>query len=256
MKCSLATTLIALVLAALTQAAMAADNRVTLTTGVDYSTGKYGGTQSTDITFIPVIAKYETGLWTWKLSVPYIRITGPGNVVPSVGQVASGSGSRTTQSGLGDVVASASYTVYSSLATQTLIDLTGKVKFATADETKNLGTGKNDYAAQVDIYKLVGKFTPFGTVGYKVLGSPATYTLNNVWYGTLGAAYKVSKTTTSGLMLDLRQKSSPAGAPRRELTAFVSHKLSHDWRLQGYAVKGFADGSPDWGIGAMVSYSY
>ena len=31
-----------------------------------------------------------------------------------------------------------------------LIDLTGKVKFGTADENKGLGTGENDYAVQAD----------------------------------------------------------------------------------------------------------
>lgn len=229
---------------------------LTMTTGVDYSSGKYGGTQSTDITYIPIIAKYQTGRWTLKLTLPWISITGPGNVVPNVGTVGTSAGTRTTQSGLGDVVASASRTVYFSRTTQTLIDVTGKVKFATADEKKGLGTGKNDYAAQVDVYKLMGKLTPFATVGYKVLGNPSGYTLHNVWYGTLGSAYKLTPQTTGGLMLDLRQKSSAAGAPHRDVTAFVSHKLGAQWKLQGYVIKGFANGSPDWETGAMIAYHY
>lgn len=48
-------------------------------------------------------------------------------------------------------------------------------------------------------------------------------------------------------MLDLRQKASAAGAPQRELTAFVTRKLDKSWKAQAYVVKGFADGSPDWG---------
>ncbi|MEJ2381511.1 MAG: hypothetical protein P8076_10080 [Gammaproteobacteria bacterium] len=244
----------AALLIAATQSAAA--GRLMLTTGIDYSTGKYGGSQSTDITFIPVVAKYESRRWVYKLTVPYIRITGPGNVIPDVGQVTGGTAPRRTDSGLGDIVASATYSVYSSRETQTLVDLTGKVKFATADEKKGLGTGKNDYAFQADVYKLMGELTPFATLGYKVLGNPSGYRLNNVWYGSLGAAYRFSRVTSGGLILDLRERSSAAGSPHRELTAFVSRKLTPDWKLQGYVVKGFADGSPDWGVGAMISCAY
>jgi hypothetical protein len=234
----------------------AAADRLSLTTGVDYSTGKYGGTQSTDITYVPITAKYQTGPWTLKLTLPYITVTGPGNVVPDVGQVSTSTTTRTTESGMGDVVAGATYNVYWNKDTRTAVDLTGKVKFGTADEKKGLGTGKNDYSFQVDVYKSFDRLTPFGTVGYKVLGDPAGYTLDNVFYGSLGFAYKVSSATSAGAIMDLRERSTPTGSPRRELTGFVTHKLDRNWKLQGYAVKGFSDGSPAWGAGAMVTYSF
>jgi len=47
-------------------------------------------------------------------------------------------------------------------------------------------------------------------------------------------------------MLDVRQKASATGSSQRELTAYVSHKYSKEWKSQAYVVKGFADGSPDW----------
>lgn len=228
-----------------------------LSTGFDYSSGKYGGNTTTDILYIPVIGKYETGRWIFKLTVPYVRITGPGNVVRDIGQFKTiTTATRTTQSGLGDVVAAATYNVYAGGPSDPIVDLTGKVKFGTADENKGLGTGENDYAAQVDIYKGFDKLTAFGSVGYKVLGSPPGFTLNNVWYGSLGGAYQLTQKTSSGLIMDLRQKASPAGAPQRELTAYVSHKIDKTWKAQGYVVKGFADGSPDWGAGATVSYAF
>lgn len=229
---------------------------LTMTTGVDYSSGTYGGTQSTDMTYLPIIGKYETGKWTLKLTVPYISITGPGNVVPNLGTVTANTSARSTHSGLGDVIASVSRTVYYSRTTQTLVDLTGKVKFATADQTKGLGTGKNDYAAQVDVYKLMGKLTPFATVRYNVLGNPSGYALHNVWYGAIGGAYRLTPQTSGGVMVDLRQKSSAAGAPHRDLIVFLSHALDTKWKLQGYMVKGFANGSPDWESGAMIAYHF
>lgn len=255
-------TLLACAVAALAalsgQAASAAESGdFSLTTGLDYSSGKYGGTQSTDILYIPFTGKYETGPWSFKLTVPYIRITGPGGVVRDIGAFGTARATRTTESGLGDVVAAATYNIYGSKgASPLLIDLTGKVKFGTADENKGLGTGENDYAIQVDLYKTVDKFTGFVTVGYKVLGDPVGVNLDNVFYGSLGGSYKFTQQTSGGLILDLREKASASGAPQRELTAFVSHKIDKAWKTQGYLVQGFADGSPDWGAGAMVTYGF
>ena len=241
------------------QAVMAADSgNFSLTSGFDYSSGKYGTSDTTDILYIPFAGTYETGPWTLKLTVPYISITGAGNVTKDIGIYKSATTTtRTTESGLGDVVAAASYNVFaSSGANPLLVDLTGKVKFGTADETKGLGTGKNDYALQADIYKTIDKFTAFGTLGYKVLGSPNNTSLDNVFYGSLGGGYKFTQQTSGGLILDLRQKATPTGSEQRELTAYVSHRINKSWKSQGYVVKGFTDGSPDWGVGAMVSYGF
>lgn len=235
----------------------AAEPGFSLTTGLDYSTGKYGGTATTDIWYIPFTGKYEADKYTLKLTVPYLRVTGPGNVVKDVGQVRGGAATtRTTQSGLGDVVAAGSYNIYDGGMNGALMDVAAKIKFGTADETKGLGTGKNDYALQADLYQTLGKNTVFGTLGYKVLGSPAGVTLNNVFYGSLGASHKYSQETSAGLILDLREKSSAIGHAQQELTAYVSHKLGKTWKAQAYAVKGFSNGSPDWGAGAMFTAAF
>ena len=78
-----------------------------MSTGFDYSTGKYGTATSTNILYIPVIAKYETDSLTLKLTVPYIRVTGTGNVVRGIGSFGNAitGTTSTTQSGLGDVTA-------------------------------------------------------------------------------------------------------------------------------------------------------
>jgi hypothetical protein len=50
-----------------------------LTTGVDYTTGTYGGASSTDIVYVPLTGRYEIDKGLFKLTVPYIMVTGPGN---------------------------------------------------------------------------------------------------------------------------------------------------------------------------------
>lgn len=229
----------------------------TLTTGYDYSSGEYGDDEETEISAIPLAAKYELDRWTFKVTIPYIRITGPGDVVPSIGQITQTPGrNRTTETGWGDTVASATYSFYPSMVQGMVIDLTGKVKFDTADEDKGLGTGENDYATQIDVYKVFGKFTAIAGVGYRVYGNPSYATLDNVFYGSVGGAYKLTQKTSVGAIYDYRPRITDAGSEISEVLSFVSHKLSDQWKMQAYFVKGFSDGSPDYGGGAMLGYSF
>lgn len=241
-----------------TQAAWADEQgKLSLTSGFDYSSGKYGTNEKTDILTIPIIGKYETGLWTLKLTVPYVRITGTGNVLPDIGKVKNSTTTRrTTESGLGDVVAGATYNLYTGSADGLVVDFTGKVKFGTADKDKGLGTGKDDYSGQFDLYKSFGNVTVLGSLGYKVYGDTDAAPLKNVGFGSVGGTYKLTADTSAGIIYDFHPKISQNGSNLSEMTAFVNHKISHDWKAQAYLVKGFADGSPDYGVGALVSYTF
>ncbi len=254
-----------------------AEDQFSLSTGFDYSTGKYGNANSTNILYVPVTAKYETGDLTLKLTVPYISISGPGGVIRGVGRVVSptapttgmptfGRGrtgttttttttttvATTTNSGLGDVVASAGYTVFSDNALT--LDVVGKVKFGTADANKGLGTGENDYSLQLDgDYALSPKTTLFATAGYKIVGAPPGIVVNNVPYGLLGASQKASAATTVGVMASVVKKITAAGSDQRDVTLYATTKVSARVKVQVSLLKGFADGSPDYGGGAMIT---
>ncbi len=242
------------------QAGWAADAATTpalrITSGFDTSTGTYGTSQTTTINSIPVVVAVDTGPWTFKLALPYVRISGSGNVVPGVGKVRNVTGASTSASGMGDAVAYAVYNLVNDPSRQMGIDLTGKIKFATADADKGLGTGQNDYAVQVDIYKKIQRTTLFGTVGYAMLGSSSTLVLNDVFNTSVGASYQLSEVDHAGMSLDYRQKASATGFDQRELMGFVSHKFDRHWKGQLYVVKGFSDGSPDWGGGASIGYAF
>lgn len=241
--------------------AVADDASFTATVGLDYSTGKYGSTARTDILYVPVIIKYSSGPSLLKLTVPYLSMTSPsGGTLIGVDEnglpIFSGTGERVTESGLGDAVLSYIHTVIEEPKNGFLLDLGAKVKFPTADEDKGLGTGKIDYAAFIDLYRLAGAWTPFATLGYKVLGDPAGLELRDVWYGTLGVSYRLSDRNSIGAMWDLRQRSHSDGDPVNELTGYWVHKLGGGWKTQTYAVTGFSDASPDVGVGMMLSATW
>ncbi len=237
-----------------------ANGMFSITSGLDYSTGKYGQSKSTDITYVPFTAKYETDLTTLKLTVPWLTITGPGDVVGADAAIVrqGSSGKTTTESGLGDVVFSVAQTIANIGETRPLIlDLTGKVKFATASTSKGLGTGENDYTLELDAYKpLAYSITLLGGLGYKKLGDPADVNLNNVWFGSAGVSYKLNPSSSAGIMADYRQATLNTSDPLREVTAFFTHKFSAQYKLQSYLTHGYSDASTDWGGGVMLGWTF
>ncbi|HET6720800.1 MAG TPA: hypothetical protein VFH22_14195, partial [Rhodocyclaceae bacterium] len=59
-----------------------------------------------------------------------------------------------------------------------------------------------------------------------------------------------------GAAWDYRQKVVTNGDPISELSVFYSYRFDPHNKVQFYVVKGLADGSPDFGGGAVLSHSY
>jgi hypothetical protein len=243
--------------------AFAADG-LTLSSETEVSSGKYGGTEATDILFVPFVAKYESGLARLKLTVPYVEISGPGNVqivnAANPGAITASPMTPSTQrdkaSGLGDIVASASYNVLYDPATGMLLDIGGKIKFATASKDKGLGTGKNDYSAQADAYKSLGQAsTLMATLGYTWMGKPEASNFRDVVFASAGLAYRLNADTVLSSFVDYRQSVVKSGPAPCELTLYISHRLDNHWKIQAYALTGRSDASPGKGIGASLAYS-
>lgn len=229
-----------------------AETTTTITTGLDYSTGNYGTGTSTTILYIPVALKVQFDYSYLKLTVPYISVTSVGGVVAGIGPIKKTANTKTTtNSGLGDVVATAGYTVYETQ--QLALDIAGNIKFGTADAGQNLGTGQNDYSAQLDGFYSVDKTTWFATGGYKIVGKPEGANLNNIFYGTLGGSKKLSDATSAGAMLNAAQSSSDAAPGALDFTLFASKKFNKTKKLQLGILMGLSAASPDLGVSAMVS---
>jgi len=233
--------------------AQAQESSLTLGAGLHHSSGDYGTGTTTRITTLAATGRYETGPWVYKATVPYLEVSGESSVIPGVGRVRGGAPRTRSESGLGDIVLSATYAAYYDQASTLGIDLTGKLKLATADEDKGLGTGEHDAAFLVDLYRTFDRVTGFGGVGYHILGDSPSLPLDNVWSATLGASYKLDERDSAGVMLEGRQRVAPGASPQRELLGFFVRKLDRAWKAQAYALIGLADGSPDWGAGLSLA---
>ena len=242
----------------------AADGEVSVSVGAEYSTGDYGTSSKTTIWYFPATLKYETDVNMISLTVPYVSVEGRGDVVVTAGGgggMGMGGGaspinrsstitSTRTDSGFGDVVLTGSHAIVSTVTAR--IDLTGKIKFGTADEKDNLGTGENDYAVQLDLENNLNSHSIFGSAGYKILGDPPGTDFRNVFYGSIGFSHRLDAVRTAGLAYDAQQSALSGASGQSELTLFLSNKLDKKTKLTGYVLKGLADGSPDWGLGITL----
>lgn len=234
------------------------DSAISWATGIEYSSGTYGGSEDIEDLYVPLIARISTDRLAFEVTIPYLSVTAPtGTTVTEPGnEPISGSGPTATESGLGDVIAGVTlYDVYYSDRLGVAIDLTGKIKFGTADESKGLGTGEQDFTLRADLYKFFEQLTLMGSAGYKYRGDPADLDLENVLLGSVGGAFSVSEDARIGLMYDYRESALVDGDAISEVSVFLSRSWSDTWHMQFYAFTGFSDSSADWGAGIRFKIS-
>lgn len=258
------------VLAGLSSLPVLADSSLKLSAGYEYTSGKYGQNVDTEVVYVPLTMRYVNDAWSYKITVPYISVTGNGVVIPGTGGNVNtrsfgsgmgggmGGGTATstqtvTNSGLGDVVASVGYGFFPAEA---FYEVSAKVKFATADADKGLGTGENDYYLQFDGFVGTGIVTPFFTLGYVVTGDTTNFTLKDVPYGSAGLIFKTGESSSLGVSYDYQQATVTGNDDFSQATAFVNWKTSPHWSAGLTATVGFSDSSPDSGFGFSLSRSY
>ncbi|MBU1625674.1 MAG: hypothetical protein KJ850_11595 [Gammaproteobacteria bacterium] len=239
------------------------DGYLSMSVGLEHSSGKYGGTSTTDTTSIPVSVLYAADDWSLKLSVPYLFVTGDGSVVVSgsrggrrgsVVTTTTTTTTRTTSSGVGDVVAFTSYSLLRSEEGDAGLDVAARIKFGTA--STKFGSGENDYAVQTSGYVSFGDFTPSLMLGYEKLGSTATAPLDNAAYGSVGLDYLLSDESNMGMDYWYAQQASATGYAQRELSLYAATQIGKETYLRGFVMKGLSDGSPDTGYGVSLSTDF
>ncbi len=221
----------------------AQDLELGVSAGVSITSGDYGGDVEIAETYVPVSVTATYGQVSFGLRVPYLSVetdssTGPGS---------------TTENGMGDVSASLTvFDVFYSEKQRLALDVSGVVKFGTADVNTRLGTGENDFTVFVDGYKFFDKVTLLGTLGYLWRGEPSDTSLENVLIGSVGAALFTDDGTMFGSTLEYRQSAFVDEDDVFEVRAFFAMPLNESWDLEAHAFSGFTNSSPDWGGGVAI----
>lgn len=158
------------------------------------------------------------------------------------------------QSGLGDVIATAGYNLYGD--DEFTVNAVGQLKFGTASADKNLGTGEHDYAAQIDSMCTTDSVSIYASVGYKFVGVPAGYTLNDIAYGSVGFARVVGSASRIGLTLDVAQRTSATSEARRSITAETTHRVNESIAISMSLSRGFSSANADWLGGLYIANTF
>lgn len=249
---------VGLTLICLLTSAHAGDPSVRVSTGVEYTSGEYGGTETIEDLYVPTTFTVDFDKIEFRLTVPYLSVTAPEGttITDPGGDPLPGEGAMTTQSGLGDVVGSVTFfDLYSDYERGLALDLTASAKLGTADHDEGLGTGENDYTVRFEGYKFYDNATLFGAIGYRFRGEPTGVNLNDVLIASAGGAWDVSDKSQLGVAFDYRESAVSEFDDIQELSGFASRKLNDTWVFDVYVFTGLTDSSPDWGVGMGVSFT-
>lgn len=230
---------------------------LSFSTGLDYSSGDYGAATKTEILVVPFSLRASFGQSRFTATIPYLRIDSPGGVIigpdgnPLPG-VPSGAGVR---KGLGDLSLGYAYSIPAEALGGLELDLGGRVKLPTSSDRKQLGTGKTDVAVSADLSYPMGLFSPFATIGYRFLGDPEGIELDNSFTGSLGTTFQLG-TTVAIFSYDYSEASSDLAKDAHELFAAFSGPATSRLNWTVYGIAGLSEGSPDFGLGALLTFRF
>jgi hypothetical protein len=265
-----------LFLSALTSFAESSPPTFALGIGLDISSGTFGTKSTSTYATLPVIVDwFPTARIDVELTVPllYQRTANTGHaalgtslqstVTTVAKSVAKGSmnssgggggGSMLNGDyGLGDITLTGGYTLLADSDSFPNVRPTLYVKFPTADESTGFGTGKFDFGAGVAASKWLGNWQPFAEGHYIVQGASHDETgANNFVTADAGIGYSWNERLMTSAY-------SRFGTSLFEgMAAPLEARLKTVWRfgertyMDVYILKGFSDGSPDYGGGMSV----
>lgn len=229
--------------------------------GVTDTHGNYGTRQNTDVLLGLSTLSLSDGNFRFSASIPYMRISGRGLVVFD----ASGnpilinrraSVAPDVRTGWGDLDLGASYLIPPAVVDDFQVRIGTVVKVPTASARRRLSTGQADFGASIDVSRPFGIWTPFVTVGYLDQGRAVGYTLYNTISVSAGTSLELSENLVAVASYDYDSANAPTVAAGQELFGSLSWVRDDKITLTGYGTVGLSSGSPDLGVGVLLSYGF
>ncbi len=235
-------------------------------TGFDYTTGKYGATcalpattltctsSGTTVFDIPFTGMVQFDRLRLEATVPWVDIEGPGKFAGVFGVpviVAPENTEPKHRSGIGDITAGAAFAVSREDVLLPRIEIEGVVKLPTA--SGDLGTGRTDYGAQVNLFKtVVPGLTAFGSLGYEWIGEINTVSLHSGARATAGAEFTFLPLSAGGVF-DYRQNAWQGAPDYFAFDPYVRWNIIAGIGIGVYGTFGMTHSTPSSGFGVRLS---
>lgn len=233
------------------------------------SSGTYGTGSHTTITSIPLSIRRLFDEGDLSLTIPYLSVTGDcdvtllsgvpnqtGGTCPTRTVVRNGRtvqtrtlSTRTTETGIGDMLLQGRYYVLDEQGLLPTVALTVRVKFPTADASRGLGTGEFDEKFGVQLSKnLSARWVSFADVGYTFVGSPPGVELRNQWNYDVGLGYALTPDLLGSVYYEYWTAVIPGLQAPQDLYFDLSYTAPRMFRLNAGFLVGLSDGAPDYGV--------
>lgn len=249
--------------------------QMSYSTGVFYTTGKYGYDETTDILRVPLDVSVSAGRVTLFADLPWLYADGPADAA-AAGQLGGAVSSRfprlasrrldgTETSGAVDGLGDATLGLTTRLTPAdgaTWMGLTVMAILPTGDEDKGLGTGSTDVLAELAVEHWMGSWALTGTAGYAWLGDkgegdpeadPPLLPLEDYAYARIGVRYQLLSGGTLGSDLAWTESADPALEDIVDLSVSWIVPLSESVSVGTYLSGGLAGDGSDAGAGVSLT---
>ncbi len=218
--------------------------------------GNYGTSQDTTVTRFDEDVTYLGEIGKLGLTIPYVFRKGA-SVTAGESSLVNRRTIPNKADGLGDIQLHGDYYWLKETESQPKVDLTGRIKFPTADEDKGLGTGKPDVGFGSSLSKKVGAFIPFADLEIALRNRPKNATIKSTRLGyDIGTGYPFTDQLTGSLFLQGATSSSTGVDAPLAVVCSGDYQLTEVTRINGQVLAGLTDGSPDFGAGAGLTYQF
>ncbi len=221
---------------------------------LNYESGTYGtGVRSSSL-YVPFTVKRIFGDAFASLTVPYVSQTTDGGVSNVGGKFVKtgrgrGASTKTTESGLGDVIARGGYAVM--VEDPQPIDLTvvAKIKLPTAQRSKGLGTGEFDAGVGVEGAKTVAPgWTVLADLYVTAIGDPPGLDLNNQVAADVGVAHLIAAGLTGTVLLEGSNAIYPGASAPVDMRALLDYRVTDEVSINGGVLVGLSKAASDYGF--------
>jgi hypothetical protein len=261
----------------------AAAAQLQLSTGLEFSSGNYGEVEATQTLVVPLAARVSVGGWSFRASVPFVRVRGPADVTIAIedgggddndsggsGSGSSGSGgsgsdrsgtggstgnslfaANREESGVGDASFAIGYSMVDIAQTNLYVDLTARVRVPTGNEATGLGSGTTDYAALTEIGWDGRKGGIYVGGGRRFLGNQPDAVVSRIdgWQANTGFWRRMGPKSLVGMQANWRNASVDGGEDPKSIDVYLTRRLTNAWKMEVSGGAGLSDANAAYVVG-------
>ena len=227
--------------------------------GADYSSGRYGALRATRVYFVPLGLSYRTGRWRFAADSGVLRVKGPLDYsaildltveeIRELGLEASASAS-----GQADTTLSATYGIYENFDHLLFVDAEVRLKLPTASRSGGLGTGKVAGDLQLDVIKMVGRWSTFAsaTYGFRPHGRDGRDAL----LASAGLGRNLTESTSLGALFEWRRAPDHRARDGRDVFLYLSQRMTDHVSVTVYGARSLISGGVETQAGFRFGYRW